>query len=107
MRFEVGQKVMYSRGSLGRRYTASTVAKITPRKITLADGSEWTAAGRRWGSGNDPWSTGHLYEYREADVLQSAALDIADRLNAYKWRDLSLEELRAVAAIAFKAKEQA
>lgn len=34
----------------------STVTKLTPRMIVLADGSKWTRKGRRYGSG----STNHF-----------------------------------------------
>ena len=51
--FEVGQPVRYTTNIIGvrQRTVFSKIAKMTARKITLADGSCWTLDGRQWGAG--------------------------------------------------------
>lgn len=105
--FSEGQKVSIW-GAYGRSPEAiSTVAKISAKKMTLADGSEWTANGSyQWGASRGRFYGGRsVYKYREGDdaiVTRKNHLALIERLN---WEILSDAQLATVAGIVQEARD--
>lgn len=78
-----------------------TVKAITPRKLTLSDGTEWRADGRtRWGSKPDRYGSADRVRARlptDRDEIRRGQARF--RLSCIKWGELSDEEIDRWAAL--------
>ncbi len=79
----------------------SSVAELTDRKMTLADGSQWLANGtRQWGSSRKQWYSGpSVYAYQEGDEEKIERASLAEALQRTEAKGLTNDQLRRIIAI--------
>lgn len=102
--FKVGDEVTVWSGGYGpsQPIKLRTVAKIGARKLTLNDGSHWTADGLHpWGKSRIGWNVTESIDPRRTDDAQRIKrANLLSRVRHFSaWQSMSDESLEAIAQI--------
>lgn len=95
--FSVGQKVTVASGQ--RIYRITEVRALTPKMMTLADGTRWKNRGLRpWGETHSWYMGPSVREYRDGDERLLERLKNIDRISSFRnWDKLSDDTLALIA----------
>jgi hypothetical protein len=106
--FDIGEKVLVFRDHHDNDPRIQTVSKVTPRKVTLADGSAYTADGYKWGDSKS-WFRSYIKHADEktlAEVREHKAYLAAEArkkatikaIVSFVSHDMTADELDGLAA---------